>query len=163
MNSKQTIKLVIVVVSATLLQSCTSVSKFSTAKTIDIAASVNQKPTLADLEVRETKVSGTASYKSTEKGFEAIKQEAVANALKSVNADILVEPKYDTEVKSSTTTITVTGYPGFYKNFRAVKVEDLPVLESVIFTGIPKIIVPASNIPASNGAKNILGGVLNPK
>ena len=116
MNSKQTIKLVLVVASATLLQSCTSLSKFSSAKTIDIAASVNQKPTLADLDVKENKVSGTASYKSSEKSFEAIRLEAVANALKSVNADILVEPKFDTEIKSSTKTNSVTGNPGFYKN-----------------------------------------------
>lgn len=143
MNSKQTFNLSIVLVAAALLQSCTSVSKFSSAKTLDIAAVVNQKPTLADLEVKDSKATGTASYKSTVKSFEAIKQEAVANALKSVNADILVEPKFETEINNYTITITVKGYPGFYKNFRAVKTEDLPVLESVLFNGIP-----TSNIPA---------------
>ena len=84
-----------------------------------------------------------ASYKSTEKGFEEIKQEAVANALKSVKADILVEPKFDTVVEGYTTTVTVTGYPGFYKNFRAVKSEDLPILESVLFNENPTLVVPA--------------------
>ena len=154
MNSKQTIKFVLVVASAALLQSCTSLSKFSSAKTIDIEASVNQKPTLADLDVKENKVSGTASYKSTVKSVEAIKQEAVANALKSVNADILVEPKFDTEINNSTITITVTGYPGFYKNFRAVKTEDLPVLESFLFTGIPKSTFSNTAVPASTGLYN---------
>lgn len=135
MNSKKTINLAIVLLSIVLLQSCTSISKYSSGKTIDIAATVNQKPTLADLEVKENKVTGTASYKTKEKGIEAIKQEAVSNALKSVNADILVEPKFDTVITNSTTTITVMGYPAFYKNFRAVKTEDLPVLESKLFTG----------------------------
>ncbi len=159
MKLKETLNGVIIVVSITLLQSCTSISKFSTAKTTDIAASINQKPTLVDLEVKDAKVTATASYKSTEKGFEAIKQEAVANALKSVNADILVEPKFDTEVKNSTITITVTGYPGFYKNFRAVKTEDLLILESVLFTGIPSVRVPTSTSPTPT----ILGNIIKAK
>ena len=156
MNSKQTIKLVLVVASATLLQSCTSLSKFSSAKTIDIAASVNQKPTLADLDVKENKVSGTASYKSSEKSFEAIRLEAVANALKSVNADILVEPKFDTEIKSSTITISVTGYPGFYKNFRTIKTDDLPVLESFLFTGVIKSTYSTPTAPVSTGLIGVI-------
>ena len=150
MNSKQTIHLAIAVVSAALLQSCTSVSKFSSAKTLDVTAVVNQKPTLADLDIKDKKVTGTASYKITQKGIDAIKQEAVANALKSVNADILVEPKFDTEVNNSTITITVTGYPGFYKNFRPIKTEDLPVLESILFN-----VIPTATLPASNGINNI--------
>lgn len=156
MNSKQTIKFVLVVASAALLQSCTSLSKFSSAKTIDIAASVNQKPTLADLDVKENKVSGTASYKSSEKSFEAIRLEAVANALKSVNADILVEPKFDTEIKSSTITISVTGYPGFYKNFRTIKTDDLPVLESFLFTGVIKSTYSTPTAPVSTGLNGVI-------
>lgn len=152
MNSKQTINLAIVIASVVFLQSCTSVSKFSSGKTLDIAASVNQKPTLADLDVKENKVTGTASYKSKEKSIEAIKQEAVANALKSANADILVEPKFATEINNSTITITVTGYPGFYKNFRPIKTDDLPVLESFLFTGIPTTTV----VPTSTGFNSIL-------
>ena len=144
MNSKLTIKMVIAVLSASLLQSCTTVSKFSSGKTIDIAATIKQKPTVTDLEVKENKVTGTASYKSTEKSIEAIKQEVVANALKSVNADILVEPKFETVIKNYIITVTVTGYPGFYKNFRTVKAEDLPVLESVLFTETPKSTTPTT-------------------
>ena len=156
MNSKQTIHLAIAVVSAALLQSCTSVSKFSSAKTLDVTAVVNQKPTLADLDIKDKKVTGMASSKITQKGIDAIKQEAVANALKNINADILVEPNFDTEVNNSTITITVTGYPGFYKNFRPIKTEDLPVLESVLFTGIPTMHIPVSNPaqPTSLGTIN---------
>ena len=150
MNLKQTLKLAMLVLSGLLLQSCTSVSKFSTAKTLDIEAVVNQKPTLADLEIKDKKVTGTASYKITEKGIDAIKQEAVANALKSVNADILVEPNIESVMTKSTVTITVTGYPGFYKNFRAIKTEDLPVLESVLFN-----VIPTATLPATNGLNNI--------
>lgn len=156
MNLKQTINLALVMLSALFLQSCKSVSKFSSAKTLDIEAIVNQKPTLADLEVKDKKVTGTASYKSTEKGYEAIKQEAVANALKSINADILVEPNFDTEVNNSTITITVTGYPGFYKNFRPIKTEDLPVLESILFTGVSTMHIPASNPAQPTSLGNII-------
>ncbi len=142
MNSKQTIKLVLVVASATLLQSCTSLSKFSSAKTIDIATAISQKPTLADLDVRDKKVTATASFKKKEKGVEAAKIEAVAMALKTVNADILVEPQFETEITTYTITVTATGYPGFYKNFRNLKAEDVALLKSLLGNE-------TSNLPAS--------------
>ena len=49
---------------STLLGSCTSVAKFSSAKTIDITPSIVQKPTVADLVVKEVKVSGEFTGKN---------------------------------------------------------------------------------------------------
>jgi hypothetical protein len=127
----QQIKLIVVLVITTLIQSCNTTSKISSAKTLDITSTITQKPTLADLDVKESKVTGTFSSKAPF-NFEVVKQEAVANALRTVNADLLVEPKYESTVTTSSITVTVTGYPAFYKNFRAMKAEDLILLEPVI-------------------------------
>jgi hypothetical protein len=156
MYSKQTIKLAVFALSGLALQSCTSASKYSSGKTLDITALINQRPTLADLDIKDVKATGTASDKSAIKNVEAIKQEAVANALKSVNADILVEPKFNIEVDNFTTSVIVTGYPGFYKNFRAVKTEDLQVLESTLFKGTPQSTTNTTTVPAPSTLNNIL-------
>lgn len=112
-----------------LLASC-SVLKTNTAtsKTLNIySAGIVQKPLLVDLEVKEKKVTGTAVGLST--SFEIVKQNAVANALEKVNADVLVEPSYKTESSNGKVTATVTGYPAVYKNFRPIKEEDFKLIE----------------------------------
>ena len=82
------------------------------------------KPLLADLEVKEAKVTATAKGTLTKDGIDFVKNLAVANALKSTNGDILVEPKYDVETFGDDITVTVTGFPANYKNFRQLRAED---------------------------------------
>jgi hypothetical protein len=115
-----------------LLGSCSTVSKFSSAKTIDITPLVVQKPTVADLVVKEAKVTGNFSGKSMTIPLETIKSEAVAAALKTVNADVLIEPRFDYVINGKLTTVTVSGFPAIYKNFRPIKPEDIQLLHSGI-------------------------------
>ncbi|MES2429435.1 MAG: hypothetical protein V4556_00785 [Bacteroidota bacterium] len=113
-----------------LLASCSvTKSKTITTKTLDIyGAGVIHKPILVDLDVKETKVTGTATvYQAS--SLEEVKQLAVADAVKKVNCDVLVEPVYVTETSNGKTVATVTGFPATYKNFRAVKSEDIPLLQ----------------------------------
>jgi len=113
-----------------LLTSC-SVMKTSTSKTLDIyGAGVVQNPVLVDLEVSEKKVTGSSEGYSS--NLETIKQDAIAEALKSSNADVLVEPKFETETSGGKTKATVTGFPATYKNFRPLKEEDIKLLEAGI-------------------------------
>ena len=86
---------VVLFCAAGFMASCSSVTKISSAKSIDITPSIVQKPTVADLDVKEAKVSGISSSNATLISIETIKNQAVANALKSVNADILVEPQFE--------------------------------------------------------------------
>lgn len=113
---------------STFLASCAVIEK--TAKTMDIyGAGVIQNPVLVDLDVKETKVSGSATG-GIGTALENIKQYAVTDALNKANADILVQPKFEIETSEGQSTVTVTGFPATYKNFRSMKPEDAPLLQS---------------------------------
>lgn len=115
---------------SSLLTSCVTM-KTNTTKTMEIyGAGVIQNPVIVDLEVRETKVTGLAESKS--ESLSVIKNNAVANAMKNARADVFVEPKFETTTIGGNTTVTVTGFPATYKNFRPIKVDDLKLLEAGI-------------------------------
>ena len=121
-------KILLFSIAAVALSSCTVVKTFTT-KTTDIYGSgVIQKPVIVDLEVSEDKVSGTATEESG-KGLAAVKNLAVSNALKKAGADVLVEPQFETETRGGMTTATVTGFPGVYKNFRSIQLDDVELLK----------------------------------
>ena len=116
------------IVAALFLTSCGSL-KTTTSKTMDIyGAGIIHKPVIVDLNVKETKVTGTATM-STNMTLEAVKREAVADALRKTNADVLVEPKFQTTTAHDRTTATVTGFPATYTNFRSIKEEDVKLLQ----------------------------------
>lgn len=84
---------------------------------------VIQKPVVADLEVKEERISGTATAKgSTPLG--EMKQMAISDALTKAKADVLVEPRYEVTKSFSKITVNVTGYPATYKNFRSMEAQD---------------------------------------
>lgn len=138
---------------ALLFTSCVPV-KTITSKSTDIQSyGVIQKPTIVDLDVKETKVTGTASAPG--QTVEMIKSQAIADALKKVNADVLVEPVFEIITSSGQTTVTVTGFPATYKNFRPMKEEDVVLVQS----GSSKI-VNTTNAPPMVPKKNPAGGIL---
>lgn len=109
----------------------TSCSVIKTSKTLDIYKSgIIQNPVLVDLEVSEKKVTGSSEGYSS--NYESIKYDAIAIALKISNADILVEPKFETESLGLKIKVTVTGFPATYKNFRPLKKEDIKLFEAGI-------------------------------
>ena len=113
---------------ALIAASC-STTRTMTAKRMDIYGSgVIQHPVVAQLDVKETKVTGTARS-SQNMTVRDVRNNAVANALKVANADILIEPVFETETKQGVTSVTVTGFPGTYTNFRPATIEDVPLLD----------------------------------
>jgi len=116
------------IVTAIFLTSCGSL-KTTTSKSMDIyGAGVIHKPVIVDLNVKETKVTGTATMKRS-MTLEVVKREAVADALRKTNADVLVEPKFETITSHRRITATVTGFPATYTNFRQIKEEDVKLLQ----------------------------------
>jgi len=92
----------------------------SSGKSIDIHPRVKATLTIVDLEVSPTRVSGAAdriSYSTTVKTME---ETAVANAINSKGANVLVGPMFNYKYNNtgSVMNVTVFGYPGYYKNFR---------------------------------------------
>ena len=120
--------LVSIAIIAFLTSSCTS-SRSISAKTMDITKTgIYQNTVIVDLKVSEKKVSGTATGSATARA--QINAEAVASALKTSGADVLVEPLYNTVTSGSKITVTVTGFPATYYNFRALKTKDLELIKA---------------------------------
>ncbi len=119
-------KLVLIVMTV-FISSC-SVLKTNSIKTMDIYdTGVIQNPVLVDLDVNETKVAGTA--KGDKDDFKLIKQAAILNALETSKADVLIEPRFKAETYRGITTVTVTGYPAMYINFRPLTRDDVELFE----------------------------------
>lgn len=104
------------IIAMLLLASCAT-TKETTVKTMEIyGPGVIQNPVIADLDVREQKVTGTATGRKS--AANTVKKLALANALETSHADVLVAPVYELVTKGGRTTATVTGFPATYSNFR---------------------------------------------
>ena len=111
--------------SALLLSSCITTTK--TARTLATSASI-KNATVADLRVTDHRVTYTMSpSKAIQRGgLSNVKQAAIQEALtKNGNADVMVEPEFVIEKErtlfgSHINSITVTGRPAYYQNFRTL-------------------------------------------
>jgi hypothetical protein len=118
-----------VLVGLLTLGSCAPVKQIETAKTLNIyGPGVIHHPVIADLDVSNNKVNGSASGLST--NLSSVKSEAISDAVKTAGADLLVEPVFVIQPVGSRVNVTVTGFPASYKNFRAATQADLPLLEA---------------------------------
>lgn len=125
MKKLQKMGLIVPVLISTIGCVSSAGKQYSSSPNIDIKEPrVSVAPIVADLEVKETKVKGTATM-----GFmdgmappvEDCKLSAIGNALLSSKADVLVQPFYVVEVNKSSITVNVEGFPAFYKNFKKIK------------------------------------------
>ena len=126
------IKIIYLIVIFAFMTSCI-MKKTETATTKILyvnGVGIIQNPTIADLDVNGAKVSGRAVAKFGE-NIEEVKILLVAEVLRKANADVLVEPRYAFETVNNETTISVSGYPATYKNFRPIKEEDLKLIKSI--------------------------------
>ena len=146
------------IVALIILSSC-NVVRTSTSKTMDVYGSgIIQVPVVVDLDVKATRVSGTAVGVS----MEIAKLDALADAVKKANADVLVEPKFETETTNGNTTVSVSGYPATYKNFRSLTAADTSFVK-VLHTGIVQkanTYEPPKVQPKKSSAGIIVGTVL---
>lgn len=104
------------------LSSCTTLKK--TATSIDVA-SVVQSNNQAELDISKSKI--TYTYRVPSKIAKLGEKNAInAAVIEALNenggGDVLVAPQYEiVKKKSKTKRVTVTGYPGTYKNFTVNK------------------------------------------
>lgn len=121
-------KIILVGLIGVISTSC-STTKSGTAKAMDIVGSgVIHKPVIVDLDVKQEKTSKTVVLKNV-LSLDNAKNEAVRELLKEKNADILVEPTFDSKTKNGKTELTVYGWTANYKNFRQVEEKDIKLLE----------------------------------
>ncbi len=120
-------KLFLLIILSSMI-SCKTI-KSGTAKSRDIlGVGVIHKPVIADLEINPQKVSKTIKLKSIE-SLHSGKNEAIREILKEFNADLFIEPKYETITSNGKTELTITGWVAFYKNFRTIEEKDIKLLE----------------------------------
>ncbi len=119
-------KLFLLAAAATLmLTSCVTTTK--TART-EKAPYAMYNATVADLDVAPARITYTLQPSSEVRagGLENCKQAALNEALlKNGNADLLLEPQYVVSkrkliFRSKILSVTVTGRPAYYKNFRSL-------------------------------------------
>ena len=108
-----------------LLSSCITTTK--TARTASTSSTI-KNATVADLKVADHRITYTMSpSKAIQRaGLSNVKQAAIQEALtKHGNADVMVEPEFVIEQErslfgSNISSITVTGRPAYYQNFRTL-------------------------------------------
>ena len=113
---------VIAIAAALSLGGCTTVIKTNTVKGLEIKPGAVASVTVADLEVSEQKVIGVAKGTLLPPIItkETLTQGAITDAvMQHEGADVLVGITIFTEQDKREMTVTVTGYPARYKNFRA--------------------------------------------
>jgi hypothetical protein len=116
----------------TLLVSCSPTKK---ARTYDYdylyinKQGIVQRPLIVDLEVGK-KASITKTYKNVT--TDMARQNTIEDFIRQNNADVIVQPLFtiNTEDNNTKTTVTVTlsGYPANYKNFRPYEAKDKELL-----------------------------------
>ena len=117
-------KVLILVAAIFTMTSCTTILK--TAQTQDVPVLINTS-TAADLDISAERVTYTlAPEKSIRKGgLQNVKEAAVQEVLQANgNADVLVDPMYVVKkggVMGKIRSVTVSGRPAKYKNFRSMK------------------------------------------
>lgn len=151
-------KILLLAFAVTSLISCSTVQS-GTSKTMDIVGTgVIHKPVIADLNVSQEKVSRTMTFTNLQ-SLETAKNSVVRELLKEQNADVLVEPTFDSTTKNGTTELTVYGWTATYKNFRQVEEKDLKVLEvRPNFIQKAETTQPATELKKKGGLAWIIGG-----
>jgi hypothetical protein len=102
-----------------IITGCSVAQKDNNLHAVKLMPSAQAVPMVADLEVADKKAMGQAGGKREFK--ELLEKEAVAEALKQTNGDVLVGVNYFYEYGDSLT-VTAMGYPARYKNFRQKEV-----------------------------------------
>ena len=120
---------------ALLLSSCTTIRK--TAATADVHTGVYQYPTVADLEVLP-KVEQTVTWNFVpfnwgQPSLSVRRGNLMAETLKAAGADVLLEPQFVYTKRSfGERTLTVTGFPAKFKDFRKATPDDLKALHELL-------------------------------
>lgn len=113
--------LAVVMIAMISFTACKTTSH-TTVSTNVAGPTVIQKPVVADLEVGEERVTGTATMKGVP--VVEVKEFAVKDAVTKAKVDVLVEPRYDVTKSFNKVKVDVSGYPAKYKNFRPMEAQD---------------------------------------
>lgn len=127
----------LLILTTVLLTSCQTVIK--TSRTACVGQQL-KNVTVVDLEASDKRVTYTLKPDKEVRrgGLENVKQAAEADILEEHNADVLLEPRYVVSKKRTLfgkkiTSVTVSGRPAYYKNYRSLSDS---VWSSPVFRGV---------------------------
>ena len=151
--------------SVVMLSSCVTTVK--TARSAETSASI-RNATVADLQVTEKRITYTTtpSKEIQRAGLSNVKQAAIQEALTANgNADVMVEPEFVISMKNKflfgkeVSSITVTGRPAYFKNFRTL---NDTVWATPGFYGQPKVVNQSNtnNTALGKSTGGVFGGIL---
>lgn len=116
---------------ALVFAGCSSSYKLSTSTRTDLARSIRYVPTLANLTVAPQRVTATCTAAELEglKSDQA-RETIVAKALATVNADVLIAPRFTTQKgeDGKMKSMTVVGYAATFASFSPLTTGDAPFL-----------------------------------
>lgn len=126
-----------------ILSSCSTTNKSKSADydyMYITKTGIIQKPLITDLDVEKTKVTVTKTYNNI--SVNGAKENVMADFIKEQNCDIIIQPYFTTSSVASSTkttiTVTVTGYPGHYRNIRPYDPKDTIYLLPIRHIGISR-------------------------
>lgn len=125
------------------ITSCQMVQQ--TADTVGIDAKVVQVPTVADLDVQPQRVTSTQTWRWRFLNVDQLslgqrKLNLIYDMVNEAKADVLVEPQVRfTKNFFGERSLTISGYPASYKNFRKPTAEDLKAIRAA--NGTPEKVV----------------------
>ncbi len=108
------------------------------------------KPKVADLVISKDKIKGESSGNLKEKNIESIKNEALQNAIKNSQADILVDPVYEINRNDAIINVSVIGFPAKIVDFRDFTADD-----TLSFSISNKIHVRSLNLKTDDASNKI--------
>ncbi len=115
--------------------SCATV-RTATSTNINVNTSVNQYPTIVDLDIDQNMVSREVSWTFVESLFQGMQikksySTIVYDILKECKSDILLEQRVQTtKTPFGPTVIEISGYPAKFKNFRKPTKEEIEEISS---------------------------------
>lgn len=125
--------------------SCSSTFNLSESNTrlLPVSSTAHTLPTIADLKVSSAKISHQVTVKNQFSLKEIssygdspkmvyLQKLAATQAAQKYDADVLIAPSYSitTSDDLKTVTVTVTGYPATYTNFRTATAEDMMMIKN---------------------------------
>ena len=121
--------------------SCTSLTYSErTIKTVDPQTSAHVMPVVSDLNVSDQKATTTCTFNEklsqtdvnlgpNSRKVKELKAEALTEASKKLNCDIIVAPVYEVvAIDHQTVEVKVSGYPANYSGFRKASLSDIELL-----------------------------------
>lgn len=140
--------------------SCSTINNTATTASVDTQI---YNLTVADLKVAPDKASSTTSWSwnpFNQVNLDLEKKNASAKILQETGSDVLVEPQFEVHRRGIFRggSLTVTGYPAKYSNFRAMSREDA---ENIAIANGNLTVASTTAAPAVTNANDIIPGILN--